>query len=544
MKKFLGSLRILHKLWLIIGLAVLGTVAVGLHTMSNLHDNLLEDRKIQTRHVVESAHGVLAYFQQLEKNGSMSRKQAQQEAISVVKALRYGKDGYFWINDMHPTMIMHPTKPKLDGKDLSKTADPNGKRLFVAFAEEVKAHGEGFVDYMWPKPGHDKPVGKISYVKGFKPWDWIIGSGIYIDDVNTIFWEHITELVVVSIAILAVLVLLSLVIVKSITVPLKKLQLVMSDVQTSGDLGLRANIQQGDEIGLMSSAFDGMLGKLHGFVGEVRSAIDKLSDASSRLGNITEKTKEDVMVEQSQTEQVSVAMNEMSMTVQEVASNAQEAAQAAQEADAETATGKHVVSATIDSINHLAQEVENAAQVIHKLEQDSEGIGRVLDVIRGIAEQTNLLALNAAIEAARAGDQGRGFAVVADEVRTLAQRTQQSTEEIQQMIETLQGGARDAVQVMDSGRSQTKSSVEQAAKAGESLESITQAVTRIRNMNIQIAMAAEKQSNVAEEINSSVANITKTSLHTSESAQNTSEASSELRQLAQSLEERVSQFHA
>jgi len=326
--------------------------------------------------------------------------------------------------------------------------------------------------------------------------------------------------------------------------PIKKLQGVMSNVLTSGDLGLRANIKQNDEIGMMAVAFDAMMEKLHDFVSEVRNAIDKLADASNRLGNITEETKEDVIKEQTQTEEVSTAITEMSASTQEVARNSQQAAQAAQEADAETVTGKQVVNETISSINKLAVEVESAEKVIHKLEQDSDGIGRVLDVIRDIAEQTNLLALNAAIEAARAGEQGRGFAVVADEVRTLAQRTQESTQEIQQMIENLQHGARNAVSVMTNGRAQTESSVKQAAKAGTSLEAIANAVVKIRDMNIQIASAAEEQNSVAEEINRSVVNITQVSQHTSESARNTADAGHELRKLAQSLEERIREFKA
>ena len=544
MSSLLGSLRVLFKLWLIVGLAVTGTVVIGYFALSDLHSNLLEDRKVKTRHVVESAHGVLTYFQQQEQSGELTREQAQQGAMKAVKALSYGEDGYFWINDMQPIMVMHPTKPKLDGKDLAGFADPNGKHLFVAFVDEVKAKGAGFVDYMWPKPGHDDPVDKISYVQGFKPWGWIIGSGIYIDDVNLIFKEQAIKLLVASMIILIMLILISFAVVRSINMPIKKLQGVMSNVLTSGDLGLRANIKQNDEIGMMAVAFDAMMEKLHDFVSEVRNAIDKLADASNRLGNITEETKEDVIKEQTQTEEVSTAITEMSASTQEVARNSQQAAQAAQEADAETVTGKQVVNETISSINKLAVEVESAEKVIHKLEQDSDGIGRVLDVIRDIAEQTNLLALNAAIEAARAGEQGRGFAVVADEVRTLAQRTQESTQEIQQMIENLQHGARNAVSVMTNGRAQTESSVKQAAKAGTSLEAIANAVVKIRDMNIQIASAAEEQNSVAEEINRSVVNITQVSQHTSESARNTADAGHELRKLAQSLEERIREFKA
>ncbi len=228
--------------------------------------------------------------------------------------------------------------------------------------------------------------------------------------------------------------------------------------------------------------------------------------------------------------------------MQEVARNASSASQAAQEADGEAGNGKQVVSASIDAINALAGEVEKAAEVIDKLETDSENISKVLDVIKGIAEQTNLLALNAAIEAARAGEQGRGFAVVADEVRTLASRTQQSTEEIHEIIERLQADAESAVQVMNTGRGQAQSSVEQAAHAGESLERIAKAVTTISDMNAQIASAAEEQTAVAEEINRNIVGITQAGQESAQGAQQTATSSEELAKLAARLQGLVSQF--
>ncbi len=239
-------------------------------------------------------------------------------------------------------------------------------------------------------------------------------------------------------------------------------------------------------------------------LGIVTAAADKCSNVVS---NVSSGGQGLILEQKGEVDQVATAMTEMSATVHEVARNATEAAEAAQRADEETGKGKMVVSQAIEAIDLLANEVNDAAQVIHRLEQDSDEIGAVLDVIRGIAEQTNLLALNAAIEAARAGEQGRGFAVVADEVRTLAQRTQQSTQEIQNMIERLQSGAQDAVKAMEQGRSRAQVGVEQAAEAGVSLETIAQAVGTISDMNTQIATAAEEQSVVAEEINLNIVSI-------------------------------------
>jgi methyl-accepting chemotaxis protein len=269
---------------------------------------------------------------------------------------------------------------------------------------------------------------------------------------------------------------------------------------------------------------------------------EKLAGSAGDMTRIADEVSQGVQQQQSQTDQVATAMNEMTATVQEVARHAEEAAGAATNADSQAADGNRVVSATIAAINKLAEEVEQASGVIHKLEQDSENIGAVLTVIKSIAEQTNLLALNAAIEAARAGDQGRGFAVVADEVRTLASRTQKSTEEIESMIEKLQQGARNAVSAMDGSRSRAQTGVDQAAQAGKTLSSITEAVATITHMNNQIATAANEQSAVAEEINRSIVGISEVAEMSAASAVQTANATDELSALAVELRGLVNRF--
>jgi len=309
-----------------------------------------------------------------------------------------------------------------------------------------------------------------------------------------------------------------------------------------GNLSSRANYQGKDELAHIATAFNTMGDRFATIIQQLSSATGQLAAAAEETSAITEQTSTGIHQQQSETEQVATAMNEMTATVQEVAHSAARAADAAHKADEEASSGKQVVTRTIDVIDNLANEVEEAANVIHQLEQDSEQIGTVLDVIRGIAEQTNLLALNAAIEAARAGEQGRGFAVVADEVRTLASRTQKSTAEIQGMIERLQAGAGNAVKVMETSRAQAQIGVEQVAQAGASLDSITQAVTTINDLNAQIASAAEEQSSVAEEINRNIVNISHVGEQTNQGAQQTAEASEELARLAEQLQGLVSQF--
>ncbi len=317
----------------------------------------------------------------------------------------------------------------------------------------------------------------------------------------------------------------------------------MEDISAGeGDLTQRLEVRGKDELSVLAAAFNYFVDKIHYVVSLVSSATTQVGAAAEELSANSEEMSNHVMLTQSETDQVATAMNQMTATAQEVARNAAQAADSAAQAEQATGEGRRVVERTISAIKSLAGEVENATEVIHRLESDSAEIGKVLDVIRGIAEQTNLLALNAAIEAARAGEQGRGFAVVADEVRTLAQRTQQSTQEIQEMIERLQSGASHAVGVMDQGRERAQASVEQAAGAGASLSAITEAVARINEMNAQIASAAEEQTSVAEEINRNIINISDGVNQSTQGARQTALASEELARLAAELQGLVGQF--
>jgi len=330
---------------------------------------------------------------------------------------------------------------------------------------------------------------------------------------------------------------------RAIVRPVTNIVDAMRDIaEGEGDLTLRLPAEGKNEIATLAKAFNHFAEKVRGLVVDVSSATRQLSNSTDEMSIITDESNQSISRQRSEIDQVATAMNEMTATVQEVARSASTAASSARQVDDEATKGKQVVNDSIQAINSLASEVELAAEVINKLENDSESIGSVLDVIRGIAEQTNLLALNAAIEAARAGEQGRGFAVVADEVRTLASRTQSSTQEIHGMIERLQNGARQAVSVMQEGRVRASDSVSQAQKAGESLNEITSAITAITDMNTHIASAAEEQSCVAEEINSNVVNINDVADKVTMGAHQTAESGTELAKLANDLQSMVERF--
>jgi len=309
-----------------------------------------------------------------------------------------------------------------------------------------------------------------------------------------------------------------------------------------GDLRQRIDINGHDAIDRLGENFNIFLDKIHSTMNEVVTVSTELTTSSEHLTSVAIDSQQEISHQKSEIDQAATAVNEMSATVQEVARNASTAAESAYDADKEAHSGHQVVVETTKAIQALADEVVKAADVIHMLETDSNNIGVVLDVIRGIAEQTNLLALNAAIEAARAGEQGRGFAVVADEVRTLASRTQESTEEINSMIEKLQSRASEAVNVMENSRTHAKYSVEQAAMAGGSLESITGAVATISDMNTQIASASEEQSSVGEEINRNIVSISSVADRSVEASQKTAESSQQLTDLAIRLQSLIGTF--
>ncbi|VAW93355.1 Methyl-accepting chemotaxis sensor/transducer protein, partial [hydrothermal vent metagenome] len=309
-----------------------------------------------------------------------------------------------------------------------------------------------------------------------------------------------------------------------------------------GDLTARAQVSSHDEMGDIANSFNKMAERFSDTVQSIMASSAQLASAGEEMSAITLQTGKGIQETHSQADQLSTAMNEMTATVQVVAQHALDAANAATTANNESSQGRQIVNNAVDTINTLAEAIGHAGDAIQRVEADSDRIGTVLDVIRGIAEQTNLLALNAAIEAARAGEQGRGFAVVADEVRTLAGRTQESTQEIQEMIESLQAGSKEAVQLMEQSRKQTQTGVEQTARAGDALSTIADEVERINDMNTQIASAAKEQSAVAEEINRNVVSISQVADESAQGAEQTTRTSEELANLATDLQQVIAKF--
>lgn len=328
----------------------------------------------------------------------------------------------------------------------------------------------------------------------------------------------------------------------SMMTPLRSIQSTIETISASSDLTLKLDIESDNELGKIASSFNVMISQMQNIISQILDTTHRLSQSAENLTGISVNTNQSITTQKVEIEQVATAMNEMVSTAQEIANNAQQADIDARETSSQAIQGNKIVDEAVAATNALVSDVENVSGRIKTLENDSDDIGSVIDVIKGIAEQTNLLALNAAIEAARAGDQGRGFAVVADEVRTLAQRTQTSTQEIQDAIERLQSGTTNAVTAMGAGQTKAENAGKKATEAGSALQAISGAMKGITDMNALIASASNEQTSVSEEINRSLMNIHDASNASSDGAQELSSASTELLALSENLENMVRKF--
>jgi len=539
----LRSVSISRRLWLILIVAVVMLLILGVLMLKQIHDDLYHAKAQKTQHVVQTASGLLSYYHDLETTGTLTRDAAQKQALTAIRGLRYDQSDYFWINDLTPVMVMHPTNPKLEGQNLSAIRDPDGFAVFNEMVAIAKSKGAGMVDYRWPKPGASEPVAKTSYVKLFEPWGWVLGSGVYVDDVQSEFRAQLIKASVIGLVIALIMALLVILIARSIVRPLQETVNAMANIASGeSDLTRSLDTHGQDEVTQLAHHFNAFTAKLRRVIGDLQVSASALGQSSSELGNDATQAQQRSQQQSQQMELVATAINEVTYGVQDVAKNAEHAAAEMRDAEAQAQQGQINIDGSLQQIDKLSATIDQAVEVIRTLAAESTQIGSVLEVIRSIAEQTNLLALNAAIEAARAGEQGRGFAVVADEVRLLAQRTQKSTAEIQSMIERLQNHSEAAVKVIGDSSKASQLTIEQAGLAGASLNAIGQALRNLNGLNASIASATLQQAHVVEDINQNVTQAAGLSHSTALAAEQSSVASVKLGQLSEQLNQLLRQF--
>ena len=460
--KRLARMSIAARLVLMVVVLALGLAALTAMAAAQAQSRILADRKDATRSAVEQALGVVTYFGDQAGTGGLSEREAQQAATDALRSLRYSGGEYFWVNDMTPTMVMHPIKPELEGTDLSGTVDPDGTHLFVEFVEVVAADGAGFVEYQWPKPGADAPQPKVSYVAGYEPWGWVVGSGVYVDDVRAAALGEAVRLLLSGLVILVVAGAAAFLVGRSIVRPIGQ----ATELLASGDVSTRLDEGRGrTELERLAAALNLTLDRSATVAADVSAAVLELDGAASRLVETSDGMAQDAERTARRTAEVTHAAQEVSTGIDTVA------------------TGTHQMGASIQEIAQNANAVAKIASeavtlaettnaTVGALGASSAEIGSVVKVITKIAEQTNLLALNATIEAARAGAAGKGFAVVAGEVKELARETARATGDISGRVESIQ------------------SAVTQAA---DEIGRIGEIIARIHDYQATIAGAVEEQ---------------------------------------------------
>ena len=504
---------------------------------------IMEEKKATVSYLVQEATSLLASYQKQVEAGTLTKEEAQKQAAERIAAIRYDGANYLWINDLAPKMVMHPIKPELNGKDLSENKDPNGKALFVEMAKVCKESGRGFVEYAWSKPGSSKAVPKISCVELYQPWGWIIGTGIYIDDVTAHVRQIQIGIGIALIGILALSILLAWLVSRTVTAPIKAVVNTIRDIaQGEGDLTRRLPITGKNEIGELSEWFNTFIGKLHGIISQVSDSSLQLASSALELQLTSKQMTESIAQLSSQSTSLATAGEEMSATSGDIANNCHQAAGNAGGATQKANQGAAVVGQSIAVMNSIAERVQNAAGTVDALGARSEQIGAIIGTIEDIADQTNLLALNAAIEAARAGEQGRGFAVVADEVRALAERTTRATKEIGEMIKAIQKETKDAVTSMEQSVIQVEQGTSHAADSGRSLQEILDIISDVTEQISQIATAAEEQTATTREISCNVMNLNDLAQQNDHALHETAVAANDVSRQAEELKQLVGQF--
>ena len=535
----LTNVKVSRKLWGLIAILVSLLVIFEFDAYYNQYNESLKARKQQVKEQVDNAYSLIQYYH--DQASVIGEEAAKQQALKAVAALRYGSGGYFWINDYQHTLLMHPLKPQLNGSDVTNKTDASGNHHWQAMVTTVKQQGEGFVEYTYKGPQVDTPEEKVSYVKGLKDWNWIVGSGVFYTDVKAAFWSNVkVSLIIETLLVLAALTV-SCFVVRSIVRPLKA---VTAHLQTvaSGDMTQHLELNRKDELGILADSANQMSLALGNTLGSVSNAIQELQAVSLQMRTNTANTKGGMDAQFNEVEKLATAMNEMSYSIRDVANNAKDTANATQVVQETTRSSSKDLSETNQNIQTLTHHVEGANTVIIELLSQTQEIESVLGVIGDISEQTNLLALNAAIEAARAGEQGRGFAVVADEVRTLASRTQSSTVEIRNIIEKLQQQSSNASQSMATSTEQAEKGAERMRNAANNLAKMLQQVDEVSDSSVQIASAAEQQGQVAEEINSNLMGIREVSERVLQEADEVSQGSEMIAKMADALRVQINQF--
>ncbi|SHO57083.1 methyl-accepting chemotaxis protein [Vibrio quintilis] len=518
--------------------------------------NAMQMQAVRTQ-MVQAKENELQSYVQLANSALTRLKQrsaTREEAIQELSTIKFGHNGYMFGYDSQGTRLFLGSSSKGIGQNFWDARDAKNNLFIRDIVNNGKKSGGGFARYYFPKPGETEPAEKLSFTVYEPQWDMVIGTGFYIDDVEQTInsmdkrsaqatKEGFTAIMMMCGMVVIVAAFIAFFISRSILVPLRQFDTsIASFAGGHADLTARMDTFRIPEFSVLSQNFNTFVANLQSIVKNVTDVSGTISDETKHMTSRANEADTLAVAQREETEQVATAITEMTTTAHEISQNAMNAAQSAQTADDRAKDAMGTVSSAVDSVQILATQIDQASQVITRLEGNVHQISSSLEVIQDIAEQTNLLALNAAIEAARAGAQGRGFAVVADEVRKLAGKTQQSTGSITDVLNQLRSATEEAVQAMQMSVSQSDTSVSQANAAGKALEDIVQAIGTIMDMNALIATATEEQSQVGQDISERVTTISDQSHHSADIANDNRQISNTLNTQAGELIGLVNQF--
>jgi methyl-accepting chemotaxis protein len=516
-----------------------------------LRKALFSDFDNQAKSEVEIAISMLQRIYDRSQLGEISLDDATKQGTDLLRNLKYGKEGYFWADTSEGTNVVMLGKP-VEGKNRLDLKDAKGKFLVQEIIKNAMQPGGGYTDYWFPKPGNDTPMPKRSYSLYFKPFNWVIGTGNYVDDleqlVNASSKEELKVLkravmlqLAATVLILVLIIGISLVFTRSVIRQIGGEPSELEDIAvrvSNGDLTVRMD----EERSGIYAGMRQMVLSLREVMDEVNRSSHAVSSSSVQLHANAAQTSEGSHEVVSQADTVATASEEMAATSADIAHNCHQAAESSNLASHTAQNGANVVRDTVEGMTRIAAKVRSSASAVEQLGARSDQIGEIVATIEDIADQTNLLALNAAIEAARAGDQGRGFAVVADEVRALAERTTKATREIGEMIKSIQKDTRLAVNAMEEGVKEVERGTAGAASSGQALEAILLQINDVTGQINQIATAAEEQTATTREITNNIQNISDTVKMSARSSEEISLASSQLSELSVELQEMVKRF--
>ncbi|EKO3617694.1 methyl-accepting chemotaxis protein [Vibrio metschnikovii] len=516
--------------------------------LTQYREQLVETRKAELQAYLMMGVTAVQSLYESDRNG-----ENQAAAKTLLKAMRFESDGYFFAYDSQGVNTLHAINPSLEGKNLYGLQDENGVPVIAGLIRAAKS-GDGFLYFSWHKPTINAQAPKLGYAEYLPKWDWVLGTGIYIDDIDAQVAqfqvlrqdqakEQMWSTIGLSLVGLLITSMVVSVLVAKGVAPLQHVVASLQDVAAGeGDLTARLKVESQDEIGEVAKAFNAFMDKLHPMIKQLRESAQEVQLAAGELDIQTTQSNQKMNSHCLETDKVVTAVTEMSATAREVANNTNATSQAIESANGQIRDAQHEVNSAIEGISELVREVNLTSDAIQDLSQRTDKITQVLNVIGEIAGQTNLLALNAAIEAARAGEQGRGFAVVADEVRSLASRTQNSTQEISEMLQSLHQGVSKAVESMNTSQKRGEKTAEESMHIKQSLAGISQAVGLIQDMGIQTASAADQQSAVAEDINQNLVAIQHIVNQLSDNLQHSESISSRLAASGQQMGNLVSHF--